>query len=219
MSLLASACMFLVSGTASGQSGSKDAASKAAKTVHPEVVKATRGVSGKGPDLLLEFSTNHGPIQCRLFHRRAPVTVANFAGLASGNKPFKDPATGQTVKRPYYDGLKFHRVIPNFMIQGGCPEGTGRGGPGFAIPDEFSPELKHDRGGRLSMANRGPNTGGSQFFVTEVPTPHLDNKHAVVGECRNLDLVKKIARLPVTRGNQPREEVVMKKVKLSWGQW
>ena len=185
----------------------------------PEIVEATRGVAGKGTALLVEFKTNHGALKCRLFHKRAPKTVANFAGLATGNKAFKDPATGKMVKKPYYDGLKFHRVIPNFMIQGGCPEGTGRGGPGYSIRDEFGQGLKHDRGGRLSMANRGPNTGGSQFFVTEVPTPHLDNKHAVFGECRNLELVKKLARLPVTRGNRPREDVIMQKVKLSWGQW
>lgn len=115
----------------------------------------------------LEFETSRGTIRVRLFPEHAPVTVANFANLA---------------QRGFYDGLSFHRVIPDFMVQGGCPSGNGTGGPGYRFEDECTPELKHDAPGRLSMANAGPGTNGSQFFITHVPTPWLDGKHTVFGE-------------------------------------
>lgn len=186
----------------------------------PDLKAAVANIKGDGPDLLATFTTNLGQINCRLLFQRSPKTVANFAGLATGNKPWKDPKTGQEVTgKPLYDGLIFHRVIPEFMIQGGDPKGNGTGGPGFAIKDEFHPELKHDRGGLLSMANSGPNTGGSQFFLTEKATPWLDGKHAIFGECKEIDVVKKIARVPVEPGNRPKAPVNLEKLVISWGKY
>src|SRR5208282_3543852 len=127
------------------------------------------------------FETSLGEITCELFPQHAPETVENFVGLATGTKEFIDPKTRKPASRPFYDGLIFHRVIPDFMIQGGCPLGTGTGGPGYRFKDEFSKELRHDKPGMLSMANAGPNTNGSQFFITHVPTPWLDGKHTIFG--------------------------------------
>jgi peptidyl-prolyl cis-trans isomerase A (cyclophilin A) len=136
-----------------------------------------------------------GTIGAVLFEEKAPRTVANFVGLATGSSAWQDSATRGEVERPFYDGLVFHRVIPEFMIQFGCPLGRGTGGPGYTFRDEFGPGLRHDRPGLLSMANAGPNTNGSQFFITEVPTPWLDGKHAIFGEVfEGLDLVADIAR-------------------------
>jgi cyclophilin family peptidyl-prolyl cis-trans isomerase len=127
------------------------------------------------------FETSKGEIVVELFEKESPGTVANFAGLAAGEKPWTDPKTGQKVSRPFYDGLSFHRVIANFMVQGGCPMGTGTGGPGFTIQCETRNGKKHQRGS-LSMAHRGPNTGGSQFFICHAPQPHLDGLHTVFGQ-------------------------------------
>lgn len=151
-------------------------------------------VEGDG-DLYVRFNTSMGTLVAQLFEDKAPRTVANFVGLAMGTVEWMDPREHEVVSRPFYDGLVFHRVIPEFMIQFGCPMGTGTGGPGYRFRDEFGPGLNHDRGGLLSMANAGPNTNGSQFFITEVPTPWLDNKHAIFGEVtEGLELVEKIAR-------------------------
>jgi cyclophilin family peptidyl-prolyl cis-trans isomerase len=157
-------------------------------------------VPGEG-QLRVEIQTNLGTLRGVFFEEQAPKTVANFVGLA----------TGKTSGSAYFDGLSFHRVIPEFMIQGGCPEGSGRGGPGYVIADEFAPGLRHDRGGLFSMANAGPNTGGSQFFITELATPWLDGKHAIFGEvdAESLELVKTIARHS--------GKVVMEKVTISRG--
>ena len=131
---------------------------------------------------IAHIDTERGEIVAELFEKEAPETVANFVGLARGEKQWKDPKTGAWVQRPYYDGLTFHRVIKDFMIQGGCPMGTGTGGPGFHIKDELKNNPKKHLEGTLSMAHAGANTGGSQFFICHRPTPHLDGKHTVFGQ-------------------------------------
>ncbi|MEZ4240006.1 MAG: peptidylprolyl isomerase [Myxococcota bacterium] len=149
-------------------------------------------VPGSGK-LMARFKTSMGDIEAELFENDAPRTVANFVALATGKVEWRRP-DGQVTSAPLYSGTVFHRVIPEFMIQGGCPEGSGRGGPGWKFGDEISSH-RHDTPGVLSMANAGPNTNGSQFFITEVPTPHLDGKHAVFGKVtKGFDLVPKIAR-------------------------
>jgi peptidyl-prolyl cis-trans isomerase A (cyclophilin A) len=141
------------------------------------------------------FHTSHGAIVCELYEKEAPKTVANFAALAEGGKEWTHPGTRKKSADALYSGTVFHRVIPEFMIQGGDPLGTGYGGPGYQFEDEFHPSLKFDRPGRLAMANSGPNTNGSQFFITEVPTPHLNNKHTIFGQVvEGQALVAKIAR-------------------------
>src|ERR1700739_3031471 len=144
------------------------------------------------------FDTTEGKFKARLFAEQAPKTVENFVSLAEGAK------TG----KPFYHGLVFHRVIPDFMIQGGCPEGSGRGGPGYKFADEFHPSLKHSKAGKLSMANAGPNTNGSQFFVTVAATPWLDNKHSIFGEVtEGYDVVEKISKAPKDFSDRPKKEV------------
>ena len=160
-----------------------------------------------------KFSTTEGDFKVRLYDDKAPKTVANFVGLAEGTQEWTDPKTRQQVKRPFYNGLIFHRVIEGFMLQGGCPAGTGTGGPGYQFADEFGPGLKHDRPGLLSMANAGPNTNGSQFFVTLVPTPWLDNKHAIFGEVvEGMDVVQNIGKTPTGRNDKPVKDIVMTSV-------
>ena len=161
------------------------------------------------------FETTHGDITCRLFPDQAPKTVANFRGLAEGTKEFVDSKTGARAKRAYYDGLVFHRVIPKFMIQGGCPDGIGTGGPGYQFEDEFARDLGFDQAGKLAMGNAGPNTNGSQFFITAAPTTWLNNKHTIFGEVvQGYDVVEKIANLPRDRRDRPQTPVVMKSVKI-----
>lgn len=159
--------------------------------------------------------TSMGDINCELFPDKAPKTVANFIGLAEGTKEWLVPGTNQWVKKPLYSGTIFHRVIPNFMIQGGDPLGNGTGGPGYEFEDEFSPDLKFDVPGRLAMANAGPNTNGSQFFITERPTPHLNNRHTIFGQCKEVDVVKAIARVERDPSNdRPKTDVVIKEIKI-----
>src|SRR5579862_8913316 len=142
------------------------------------------------------FDTTSGKLTCKLFEKETPITVANFIALANGTKDWKNPVSGATKHNtPLYDGTIFHRVIPQFMIQGGDPAGNGSGDPGYQFKDEIVSTLTFDRPGRLAMANSGPNTNGSQFFITEVPTPHLNGKHTIFGQCQDLDVVKKIARM------------------------
>jgi peptidyl-prolyl cis-trans isomerase A (cyclophilin A) len=159
------------------------------------------------------FTTSEGNFTIRLFEDEAPKTVANFVGLAEGTKEFTDPKTGQPAKRPFYDGLVFHRVIKDFMIQGGCPLGTGTGGPGYKFADEFHPGMRHSKPGILSMANSGPGTNGSQFFVTLVPTSWLDNKHTVFGEVvEGMDVVQKIGNSPTRAGDRPATPITIQSV-------
>ena len=147
---------------------------------------------------IAEFNTNKGTFKVELFNDKAPVTTGNFMKL---------------VDQGFYDGLIFHRIIKDFMIQGGCPHGTGRGGPGYTIPDEFHPSLKHDDKGMLSMANAGPNTGGSQFFITVVPTPWLDNHHAIFGKVvEGYDVVESISKMKTGRNDKPIQDVVIKSI-------
>jgi len=161
------------------------------------------------------LETSQGTIVAKLFEKEAPKTVANFVGLAEGTVEFTDPKTGKKAKRPFYDGLVFHRVIPDFMIQGGCPVGNGTGGPGYRFADEFHPSLKHDRAGKLSMANSGPGTNGSQFFVTVAPTPWLDNRHSIFGEIvEGQDVADKISTVPRDASDRPRTPVVLQHVKI-----
>jgi peptidyl-prolyl cis-trans isomerase A (cyclophilin A) len=148
----------------------------------------------------VSFNTNHGIFRAELFEDRAPVTAGNFRSL---------------VEKGFYNGVIFHRIIDGFMIQGGDPTGTGSGGPGYKIKDEFHPELRHEDEGVLSMANAGANTGGSQFFITLGPTPHLDNRHAVFGRIiEGMDVVRAIGKVPTARGDRPTNEVVMEKVRI-----
>jgi peptidyl-prolyl cis-trans isomerase A (cyclophilin A) len=157
------------------------------------------------------FETSLGNIVIRLLDKEAPKTVENFISLAEGTKEFTDPMTGKKEKRPFYDGLVFHRVIPQFMIQGGCPRGDGRGDPGYRFADEFHPSLKHSKAGKLSMANSGPNTNGSQFFITVAPTPHLDNRHTIFGEVvEGQDIADKISNTARDGNDKPRTPVTMK---------
>ena len=161
------------------------------------------------------FETSMGRIVLRLYDDRAPRTVANFIELAEGKKEWTDPRTGEYVKRPYYNGLTFHRVTPEFMIQGGCPLGDGTGGPGYEFEDEFHKDLKHDTPGVLSMANAGPDTNGSQFFLTVAATPWLDNKHSIFGEVvEGQDVANKIVNLPRDANDRPRQAVVMQRVRI-----
>jgi peptidyl-prolyl cis-trans isomerase A (cyclophilin A) len=161
------------------------------------------------------FETSQGNIVVKLLEKEAPKTVANFIGLAEGTKEFTDAATGQKVKRNFYDGLGFHRVIPQFMIQGGCPRGNGTGDPGYKFADEFHPSLKHSKAGKLSMANSGPNTNGSQFFITVAPTPWLDNRHTIFGEVvEGQDVADKISNAPRDSSDRPRTPISLHKVKI-----
>lgn len=167
-----------------------------------------------------EFQTSMGTILCQLESTRAPRTVANFVGLAEGTKSWTDPRDKKKKKEPLYNGTKFHRVIPKFMLQGGDPLGRGTGGPGYRFKDEFHPDLIH-KPGTLSMANSGPNTNGSQFFITEIATPWLDNKHSVFGYCEPVALIKTIASVPKKdgpRGSKPATDVMLEKVTIHRGE-
>jgi peptidyl-prolyl cis-trans isomerase A (cyclophilin A) len=166
------------------------------------------------------FKTSMGDIVILLFDDKAPKTVANFVGLASGTREWIDPKSGEKVKRPLYNGTIFHRVIPGFMIQGGDPVGNGTGGPGYRFEDEFHPDLKHNKAGILSMANAGPNTNGSQFFITHQPTPNLDGRHSVFGEVvKGQEVVIAIGAVQRDSRDRPIKDVVLKEVVITRGNY
>ena len=170
----------------------------------------------KGGEPTAIIETTAGNIHCTLFPDKAPIGTANFIGLATGTKEWKDPKTGKTMKGvPLYNGTIFHRVIPEFMIQGGSPDGTGGGGPGYDFKNETSSDLQFDRPGRLAYANAGPDTNGSQFFITEVPYPSLNGGYTIFGQCQNIDLVKKIARMPTGANDRPTNPVKITAIKIT----
>ena len=161
------------------------------------------------------LKTNHGDIVVHLFPNHAPKTVANFVGLAEGTQEYDDPKSGQKTTGRFYDGLGFHRIISDFMIQGGCPLGTGTGGPGYTFKDEFHPELQFDRPYLLAMANAGPGTNGSQFFITLAPTTWLNNKHSIFGEVEDDESRKVVDAIGSTKtgpGDRPAQPVVLESV-------
>lgn len=162
------------------------------------------------------LQTTRGDVTIELFEERAPNTVENFVGLATGGKEWTDPETDETVDgRPLYDDVPFHRVIEGFMIQTGDPLGTGRGGPGYTFEDEFHPELRHDGPGTVSMANRGPDTNGSQFFITLDATPHLDDRHSVFGEVvEGMDVVNEIGSVSTDAQDRPTEDILLESVRI-----
>ena len=164
--------------------------------------------------LYAHFTTSEGNFTVRLFDAETPNTVANFTGLADGSKEWTDPRSGRKVKAPYFNGTVFHRVIDGFMIQGGDPLGQGTGGPGFTFADEFHPKLRHSKAGILSMANRGPNTNGGQFFITLAATPWLDDKHSVFGEVtEGMDVVTRIGGIATTKpGDRPVKPITVESV-------
>ena len=179
-------------------------------------------VPGTG-QLYARLHTTQGTIVVLLEEQRVPKTVANFVGLATGSMKWSDPQTGEAMSGPLYEGIRFHRVIPGFMVQCGDPltrhaQAAGRwgtGGPGYRFSDEFHRELRHDRSGILSMANSGPGTNGSQFFITEGPTPHLDGKHSVFGSViAGNDVVKRIAGVPRGPGDRPKQDQVLERVEV-----
>lgn len=181
----------------------------------PDAPQATAAASivPNGPTVVMD--TSMGRITCRFFQKQAPKTAANFTALTNGTRDWTDPATKKVMHRkPLYDGTIFHRVIPEFMIQGGDPTGTGMGDPGYSFEDEFDPNLGFDVPGRLAMANSGPNTNGSQFFITEVPTPHLNGHHTIFGQCDepSVNVVKTIARVQTKAEDKPLVPVVLRKV-------
>ncbi|MBI2392176.1 MAG: peptidylprolyl isomerase [Deltaproteobacteria bacterium] len=181
-----------------------------------DLATATAGLAGTGP-LVAELETDKGKLTCKLFDDKAPKAVANFVGLARGLQPFKDPATAKWVKRPAYDGSRFHRIMKGFMSQGGDPTGTGTGDPGYVFPDE-NPTGKHDRPGLLCMANKGPNTNGMQFFITDGAPAWLDynppqnpTTYTIFGECGPLEVVHALGSVPVS-GETPIVKPAISKV-------
>lgn len=195
------------------------AASAQQSTQKPEELPDAPGaqiqpqVQPTGPTAVLD--TSMGRITCKLFDQQAPETVANFIALAEGTKDWVDGVNHKKIHgKPLYNGTIFHRVIPGFMIQGGDPTGTGMGDPGYFFADEFNPSLNFDVPGRLAMANSGPNTNGSQFFITEAPTEHLNQRHTIFGQCdeSGVSVVNSIARVSRDGQDKPLEPVVLKKV-------
>jgi peptidyl-prolyl cis-trans isomerase A (cyclophilin A) len=218
-----------VTPTAPAAAAAPAAPSKAAGDVFsPD--KATAGLKGKGPlNVAMEIISQGqglGVLHCELLVDKAPLTVANFVGLLRGLRPFKDPKGGQWIKRPFYENMTIHRVVPDYLIQAGdpacssdvhCNGHPGIGEPGYLIPDEIDPSVQMDRGGMLAMANRKPNENGSQFFITDRATPWLQGKQTVFGRCAEVDLLKKISALPRDEHDMPKNAVIIKKMTLGRG--
>ena len=204
--------------TAEPSAANANAAAAAKKGGDPlngsfSLADATKDLKGNGP-IVAKIETSKGTLQCKLFDDKAPVTVANFIGLATGKRAWKDPKTGEWVNRPAYDGTTFHRIIKGFMIQGGDPKGNGSGEPGYVIKDEIWEGAKHDKPGLLCMANRGPNTNGAQFFITDAAAAHLDGGYTIFGECAPVEVVHDIANVSVA-GERPSQTVTIKSVTIS----
>jgi peptidyl-prolyl cis-trans isomerase A (cyclophilin A) len=183
------------------------------------LAEATRDLKGGGA-LIATIDTSKGKITCSLYEDKAPLTVANFVGLATGKRPWLDPASGEWVNKPAYDGTTFHRIIKGFMIQGGDPKGDGSGEPGYVIPDEMWPGATHDRAGLICMANRGPNTNGAQFFVTESDGPNVNNldrlhSYTIFGSCTPVDTIHAIANVETGPRDRPVTPVTIHSVKVS----
>ncbi len=209
--------MFMLASCSNGKSNANTASKKAQakKTTQTTTAKKGEKKMDKKGKLMARLITNMGTIEFELFEDKTPITVDNFVGLATGTKEWVDPRTLQKVKKPFYNGLTFHRVIPGFMIQGGCPLGTGTGGPGYKFKDEIVPDLKFDRPGRVAMANAGPNTNGSQFFITEKETPWLNGRHTIFGQVtKGMDVVHKIANVERDSRDKPLKPVIIEKVEI-----
>jgi peptidyl-prolyl cis-trans isomerase A (cyclophilin A) len=179
------------------------------------LAEATKDLKGNGT-IVAKIETSKGTLQCKLLDDKAPITVANFIGLATGKRTWKDPS-GQWVNKPAYDGTGFHRIIKGFMIQGGDSRGNGSGEPGYVIKDELwqGPGGKHDRPGLLCMANRGPDTNGAQFFITDAAAAHLDSSYTIFGECAPVEVVHDIANVPTGPNDKPQTPVAIKSVTIS----
>ncbi|OFZ18362.1 MAG: hypothetical protein A2X94_12500 [Bdellovibrionales bacterium GWB1_55_8] len=170
---------------------------------------------GLGKGLYAVLDTSLGELVCSLEEEKTPETVKNFVGLATGEKEYTDPRNSKKSNEPFYDGTVFHRIIRDFMVQGGDRLGQGTGGPGYRFKDEFHPTLKHSGAGILSMANAGPGTNGSQFFITLVPTPWLDGKHSVFGHVvKGMEVLKAMGEVQTGSGDRPRQELVLKSVRI-----
>jgi peptidyl-prolyl cis-trans isomerase A (cyclophilin A) len=183
------------------------------------LAEATKDIHGSGA-LMASIDTNKGKISCKLYEDKAPITVANFVGLATGKRTWLDPSSGEWVNKPAYDGTTFHRIIKNFMIQGGDAKGDGTGEPGYVIVDEMWQGGTHDRAGLLCMANRGPNTNGAQFFITDSDGPsvkNLDRLHSytIFGECSPVDTVHAIANVPTGPRDKPITPVIINSIKIA----
>jgi peptidyl-prolyl cis-trans isomerase A (cyclophilin A) len=195
-----------------GRAGGQDVRAPTAA----DLAEYTKDIAGSGP-LSSTIETSMGAFHCELFGDKAPMTVANFVGLASGKKAWQNPKTGAVESgKPFYDGLTFHRVIPGFMIQGGDPLGVGSGGPGYQFGDEVNNGLQM-KAGTLAMANAGPSTNGSQFFITEGAPDWLNNRHTIFGQCKEVDLVKKITGVPRGPGDRPNDPVTITKITFAKG--
>lgn len=211
--LFASIFVTAIAVTAAAQTTPKPATPPADEL--PDAPEATAAVLMRpsGPTVVMD--TSAGRITCQFFEKQAPNAVANFIGLAEGTKDWTDPATGKKMRnKRFYDGTAFHRVIPDFMIQGGDPTGTGAGDPGYSFADEFDPNLNFDVPGRLAMANSGPNTNGTQFFITELPYESLNQHYTIFGQCddASVEVVKSISHVQTDSNDKPRVSVYLKKV-------